>query len=73
MNESAAGSLMIAAPQNVAAKIRDILMLANLIPCAVCHTGAEAVQAVRQGGALLLTTWRLPDMTGEELARIPMC
>lgn len=43
-------------------------MLANLIPCAVCHTGAEAVQAVRQGGALLLTTWRLPDMTGEELA-----
>ena len=68
MNESAAGSLMIAAPQNVAAKIRDILMLANLIPCAVCHTGAEAVQAVRQGGALLLTTWRLPDMTGEELA-----
>lgn len=68
MNESVSGSLMIAAPQSTAAKIRDILTLANVIPCAVYHTGEEAVRAAKESGALLLTTWRLPDMTGEELA-----
>ena len=68
MNASVADSLILAAPQSAAEKIGNILSAANLTPCAVCHTGAEAALAANQRGALLLTTWRLGDMTGEELA-----
>ena len=68
MNASVADSLILAAPQSAAEKIGNILAAANLAPCAVCHTGAEAALAANQRGALLLTTWRLTDMTGDELA-----
>ena len=57
----------IAAPQGVAVKLSDMLSSAQIIPSGVVHTGDEAVRAAKDG-ALLLTTYRLPDMTGEELA-----
>lgn len=58
----------IAAPQAVAAKLSSILLAAQIAPRGVVHTGDEAVRAAKDG-ALLLTTYRLPDMTGAELAQ----
>lgn len=51
----------------MAVKLSDMLSSAQIIPSGVVHTGDEAVRAAKDG-ALLLTTYRLPDMTGEELA-----
>lgn len=48
-------------------KLSSMLLAAQIMPSGVVHTGVEAVRAA-QGGAMLLTTYRLPDMTGEELA-----
>ena len=61
--------LVIAAPENVAARLTGILSAAGIAPSCVCHAGAQALESVGQDGALLLTTYRLPDMPGEELAR----
>ncbi len=68
MGASFSDRFYIAAPQGVAAKLSSMLMAAQIMPSGVVHTGMEAVRAA-QGGAMLLTTYRLPDMTGEELAR----
>ena len=67
MRASFSDRFYIAAPQGVAAKLSDMLSSAQIIPSGVVHTGDEAVRAAKDG-ALLLTTYRLPDMTGEELA-----
>ncbi|MDO5378963.1 MAG: ANTAR domain-containing protein [Clostridia bacterium] len=69
MREEYGCRLVIAAPQPVAEKLRALFAQAGMAPQAVCHTGEEAVLAVGDEGALLLTTWRLPDMSGGELAR----
>jgi len=69
MREGYESRLVIAAPQAAAGRLEALLVRAGLAPEAVCHTGEEALLAAGEGGALLLTTWRLPDMTGEELAR----
>ena len=69
MSETTMERLVIAAPENVAARLTGILNAAGIAPGNVCHAGEEALQTVGQGGALLLTTYRLPDMEGEELAR----
>lgn len=61
--------LVVAAPQGVATKIGEILAAAQIAPEGVCHSGEEAMGFVADGQALLLTTWRLPDMTGAELAQ----
>lgn len=63
------GRLLIAAPEHVADKLVGILAGAKIQAQAVCHSGAEAVSAAGEEGVLLLTTWRLSDMSGEELAR----
>lgn len=68
MGESFSERLLIAAPQAVAAKLSEILASAQIQPSRVVCTGSEAVSAAKDG-ALLLTTYRLPDMTGEELAK----
>ena len=68
MGASFSDRFYIAAPQGVAAKLSSMLLAAQIMPSGVVHTGVEAVRAA-QGGAMLLTTYRLPDMTGEELAR----
>ena len=68
MGASFSDRFYIAAPQGVAAKLSSMLLAAQIMPSGVVHTGMEAVRAA-QGGAMLLTTYRLPDMTGEELAR----
>ena len=69
MTELNASRLLIAAPQGVAARLRDILATAHIVPSAVLSTGEEALCAMKEGPALLLTSWRLPDMTGAELVR----
>ena len=65
MRASFSDRFYIAAPQGVAVKLSDMLSSAQIIPSGVVHTGDEAVRAAKDG-ALLLTTYRLPDMTGEE-------
>lgn len=68
--EAVCGRFMIAAPQGVAARLSSMLAEAEIAPAGVVHTGEEVVSAAAsEEGMLLLTTWRLPDMTGEELAK----
>ena len=67
MPEMTVSRLLIAAPQGVAAKLTGILATAGIVPAAVYHTGGEALAAQTQ--ALVLTCWRLEDMTGPELAK----
>ena len=69
MSETTMERLVIAAPENVAVRLTGILRTAGIAPASVCHAGAQALEAAGQSGALLLTTYRLPDMAGEELAR----
>lgn len=61
--------LIIAAPQGVADKLQGILAAAQIMPAAVVYTGAEALDALGEGSAVLLAGWRLEDMTGPELAK----
>ena len=67
MTEPMTSRLLIAAPHGVAMKLRDILATAKIVPDAVLSTGEEALAALEDEQALLLT--RLPDMTGAELVR----
>lgn len=69
MTDPMTSRLLIAAPHGVAMKLRDILATAQIVPSAVLSTGEEALAALEDEEALLLTSWRLPDMTGAELVR----
>lgn len=69
MTESYTSSLLIVAPNGAATKLREILASAQIVPGAVYSTGEEALSAQQGEPATLLTCWRLPDMTGAELAR----
>lgn len=70
MTEPYDKGLLIAAPQGAADKLQHILAAAEIAPEAVVGTGAEALAALAERqGAVLLTCWRLPDMTGAELVR----
>lgn len=69
MTEPYASRLLIAAPQGVAMKLTGILATAQIVPSAVLSTGEEALAALEDDQALLLTCWRLSDMTGPELAK----
>lgn len=69
MLETTASRLLIAAPQGVAAKLQGILATAGIVPAAVYCTGAELLAAGGDAYALVLTSWRLEDMTGPELAK----
>lgn len=68
MTEPYTSRLLIAAPHGVAMKLRDILAAAQIVPSAVLGTGEEVLSALEEG-QVLLTSWRLPDMTGAELAK----
>ncbi|MBR4039950.1 MAG: ANTAR domain-containing protein [Clostridia bacterium] len=68
MTETTISRLLIAAPQGVAAKLEGILATAHITPAAVYCTGGEALARAHEH-ALLLTSWRLPDMTGPELVK----
>ncbi len=61
--------LLIAAPQGVAEKLQHILASAQAEADAVLETGVDALAALEDAPAVLLTVWRLPDMTGPQLAR----
>lgn len=69
MPEMTASRLLIAAPQGVAAKLQGILAPAGIVPAAVYCKGEEALAAPEAAHALVLTCWRLEDMTGPELAK----
>ncbi len=68
MSDGTMERIVVAAPTATAEKLQGILSAANLKPDAVYAAGAEALAAVRREGAVMLTTWRLSDMTGSELA-----
>ncbi len=69
MGISLVSRLIVAAPQGVCAKLTGLLGAAGIEPDFTCYTGEEALTAVGDDSAVLLTTWRLEDMTGEELAQ----
>lgn len=68
MSQMIVSRFWIAAPEATAAKLCDILAGAGLVPQAVCHSGEEALSALGGDTALVLAAWKLPDMTGMELA-----
>lgn len=69
MDERMLERFVIAAPEATAEKLCGIFAQAQLAPAQVYHTGEEVLAAVQQKGSLLLlTTWKLADMSGEELA-----
>ena len=68
MPETIVSRLVITAPQGVAAKLQGILATAGIEPAALYCTGEEALAAQTDAHALVLTCWRLEDMTGPELA-----
>lgn len=59
---------VIAAPQAVAQKLSGILAASGMVPESIVNTGEEALAVCVKEGTLLLTTFRLPDLAGEELA-----
>ena len=61
--------LVIAAPEGVVKKLQGILGSAQIEADEVCYCGQEALEALADEQALLLTTVKLPDMTGAELAK----
>lgn len=71
MTEFAASAIMLAAPQRVAVRLKDILENAGYEVNTVVFSGQDALQAAQEGGSpgLLVTTYRLSDMTGLSLAR----
>lgn len=72
MSHMFASHIVIAGPQPVADKLKGILASAQIEPQAFCLSGEEAIAAAGEARALVLTTYRLPDMTGEEMAaRLP--
>jgi len=64
-----ASRLVIAAPQGVVKKLQGILDAAQIGADDVCFSGQEALDLLSGQEALLLTTVKLDDMTGEELAK----
>lgn len=68
MSEPMSNRFMIAAPEATAEKLCEILAAAGIAHGAVLHTGEAALSALGSGVALLLTVWKLEDMTGMELA-----
>ena len=63
-----ASRLVIAAPQGVVKKLQGILDAAGINADDVCFSGGEALELLAGHPALLLTTVKLDDMAGAELA-----
>lgn len=68
MSESMSSRLAIVAPPSTAQRLQNILAGASLTADAVYSAGNDAIASECEEGALILTTWKLPDMTGEDLA-----
>lgn len=60
---------VIAAAQPLCGRLQGIFEQAGMAPAAVYMTGGETEQATVNKGMLVVTSWRLPDMTGDELAQ----
>lgn len=61
--------LLIAASEAVAGKLTGILSGAGIEADTAVHTGEAVLELCTQEGALVLTTYCLPDMAGAELAQ----
>lgn len=59
---------LAAAPRQTSGKVEAILASIGVEPDRLCVTGEEVLREAQGAHVLLLTTWRLEDMTGEELA-----
>lgn len=64
-----ASRLVIAAPQGVVKKLQGILESAQIRADDICFSGEAALDMLSGQEALLLTTVKLDDMTGTELAK----
>lgn len=69
MTEPKKERLLIAASQNVCAKLTGILAGAGIEPDEVVYTAEDALAFCAQEGALLLTTYKLGEEDGTELAK----
>lgn len=69
MKEQLAGKFIIAAPEGTLTKVEAIVSSMGIEPDATCQTGAEAIEEAKGCRALVLTTYKLSDMTGAELAK----
>ena len=69
MKEPYESTIVIAAKADVAEKMESILLRAGIRIDAVCHSGEEAIACMHGRDVLFLTTYQLPDMSGNELAR----
>lgn len=69
MSEACVGRFVVAAPENAAARLTGILAVAGIVPERIFYEGERVLQEIEPEGTVLLTTYRLPDMTGEKLAQ----
>ena len=69
MKEQRTGKFVIAAPEGTQAKVEAIVSAMGIEPDAICLSGAQAIEEAKERHALVLTTYKLSDMTGEEMAR----
>lgn len=71
MAEFAVHTIMLVAPETVAVRLKGILEDAGYALDIIAHTGEQAIRAAQDGHlpGLLVTTYRLPDMTGLSLIR----
>lgn len=69
MKEEIACRFLAAAPECAQAKIEGILSAIGMTPDEFCTSGEATLAAAQDEHVMLLTTVRLPDMSGMELAR----
>ena len=69
MKDQLTGRFLLAAPECAKAKFEEILAAIALEPDAVCTSGEETIKEAQGAHVLLLTAYKLADMTGGELAK----
>lgn len=69
MRERLTSRFLVAAPECAKGKFEEILSAIRFEPDAVCKSGEETIREAEGAHVLLLTAWKLEDMTGAELAK----
>lgn len=69
MKEQLKSRFLVAAPECARAKFEEILSAIGFEPDAICQSGEEVIREAEGMHVLLLTAWKLADMTGSELTR----
>jgi len=68
MKEQLKCRFLVATPECASGKFEEILTAIGMKPDVICLSGEEALKEAEGTHVLLLTTWKLPDMMGTELA-----